>query len=501
MENRNFCSALIIFWLSLSNFFCAIKAESPFYPYWPRTRYQAQSFMYTRPLAQNIALQQALWHSIAYDKHGCHCAGFQIYPVYQKAIAEKKNNYYFLFDCKSELLVSGDENVNDLYIRDVRAEWLQLPSNFRGKMTICPRQCQSGVICEYHHDVEHLFNIQFLHDYWVSILAPVVYIENDMNIRQNNIANPGAQYPHDIIQAFNNPAWNFARIDGKKKCVQFGDVFVRMGKTYYNQDGFQLLFYGGFTIPTTKQQNPKYVFSPVAGFNGHWGIIFGAHTDFLLSDESCPWSASFFIALEALYLLQNSQCRTFDIICKPWSRYMLFVRRHGRFDEYYQGVNVLTRRVKVHPYTLADFACGWRVKSDWFEWELGYGIWGHGDEKIELKCNYNCPDCGQYGITGKPPAGYTHAVTASTSTIQHQAEYDKDEHGNPVFIGVADGQLDLLSAASRSALNHKIFMSFGHLHNGCCIDYVLGIGCYAEIPQWRTSLPSCGVWLKYSMTF
>lgn len=480
---------------------CSIVAESPFYPYWPRTRYQAQSFMYTRSIAQNIALQQALWHSIAYQKQGCHGAGLQIIPVVQSSTANKKNNYYFLFDCKSELLISGDDNTNDTNIRDVRAEWLQLPSDFRGKMTITPSQRQAGIIFEYHHDVGHLFNINFLDDYWISIVAPLVYIENNMMLCQWNIQHPGALYPHDIVQAFNNRQWNFARIDGKKKKVAFGDLFIRMGKTYYNQDGFQLLFYGGFTIPTTPEQNPQYILSPVAGFNGHWGIIFGAHTDFLLSEENCPWGVSFFVALEAVYLLRNSQCRTFDIICKPWSRYMLFVRRNGRADEYYPGVNVLTRRVRVCPYTLADFACGWRVKSERFEWELGYGIWGHGDEKLQLKCNYNCPYDGQYGIAGKPPAGYTQAVTASASTIQEQAPYDRNENGNPVFIGVPDSELDLLSAASRSALNHKLFMSFGHLHTGCCVDYVVGIGCYAEIPQWRTSLPSCGLWVKYSVTF
>ncbi len=61
------------------------------------------------------------------------------------------------------MLVSGDDNSNDQYIRDIRAEWLQLPANFKGTMSIVPYQRQEGVILEYHHDVEHLFGIHFLH--------------------------------------------------------------------------------------------------------------------------------------------------------------------------------------------------------------------------------------------------------------------------------------------------------------------------------------------------
>ncbi len=80
---------LLLLLLTIEGAICL--AESPFYPYWPRPLYQAQSFMYLRPLAQNIAVQQAIWHSIAYNKHGRHCAGLQIYPIAQQATATKKN--------------------------------------------------------------------------------------------------------------------------------------------------------------------------------------------------------------------------------------------------------------------------------------------------------------------------------------------------------------------------------------------------------------------------
>lgn len=242
------------------------------------------------------------------------------------------------------------------------------------------------------------------------------------------------------------------------------------------------------------------MFDPIAGYNGHWGWLAGVDMQVLLSTDDSPYSVCFFAALESVFLIHNSQYRTFDLVCKPWSRYLQYVRRHSLPDAYVPGVNVLTRKVRVHPYTLVDFACGWRVISDRLEFEIGYGIWGHGDEKIELKCGAKCPENNDYGIAGLAPVGFHEAVTASQSTIQNQAPYDHDDQGVPIFVPVTESQLDLLSAASRSALNHKIFASIGRLHHGC-LSYLYGVGIYAEIPQWRTSLQSWGIWAKYGVTF
>ena len=55
-------------WLSIIS---SMRAEAPFQPYWPHTRYQAQTFMFTRPIFDNISSWQALWHTLSY---GTACA-------------------------------------------------------------------------------------------------------------------------------------------------------------------------------------------------------------------------------------------------------------------------------------------------------------------------------------------------------------------------------------------------------------------------------------------
>ncbi len=70
----------------------------------------------------------------------------------------------------------------------------------------------------------------FCIDYWVSIVMPIVAVQQNLALQQWNIHNPSSNHPCDIIQAFNNPAWNFARMNGQKKQVAVADIFVRMGK-------------------------------------------------------------------------------------------------------------------------------------------------------------------------------------------------------------------------------------------------------------------------------
>lgn len=479
---------------------CILCAEAPFQPYWPRERYQAQSFLFTRPIFENIVAQQALWHSIIYNKQCSRCHGLQITPLYQNACGTHKNKYYWLFDCKTDLLFSGDDNINDLNIRDVRAEWFQLPSSFRGQMTFNPVEHQAGVCIEYHRDLGHCCEIDCLDNCWLSVELPIVYIKNDIGLTQWNMQHEGTVYPSTIAQSFCNPEWKFLKVCGAKHIVQPAFLNLRLGKTYYNKDKFQLLFYLGFSLPTSTSNDGSYMFYPVAGYNGHFGFIAGVHTQILLTRDDSPYSVCFFAALENLFLVPASQYRTFDLLCKPWSRYLLYIKKHSLPQAFVPGVNILTRKVRVHPYTLVDFACGWRVITNHWEFELGYGIWGHGDEKIELKCGAKCPPDNEYGIAGIPPLGYNEAVTASDSTIQNQAPYDHDEQGHPVFVPITESQLDLLSAASRSALNHKIFASIGHVDTGC-IEYLYGVGVYIEIPQWRTSLQSWGVWAKFGLVF
>ncbi len=89
-----------------------------------------QSFMFTRPIYQNIAAQNAAyWHDAVYEKIGCHLSSVQIMPMYQQSIDSHAPARYFLINQKDTLVVKGDMTLTPS-VRDVRAEWLRLPNEF-----------------------------------------------------------------------------------------------------------------------------------------------------------------------------------------------------------------------------------------------------------------------------------------------------------------------------------------------------------------------------------
>ena len=470
----------------------------------------SRSFMFTRPIYFNLARQNSLWHSIVYSKDRKDLkGGTQVQIAYQESSPLRKVARYFMPTCTNELLISGDDNTRDLNDRNVRAEWLGLPSNFRGFMTLSPQQRQYGLMLEYNQELKELFDIPFINDYWLAVQMPITHVENNLRIKQSELQNQGTD-PKDIIEAFNQTSWHFGKISPTKRSeTGVAEIVIKLGKTFMAEDHFQLVYYSGITVPTAQHQNPKYLFDPFAGNNGHFGFLAGVNMQLLLNRDPSKFAWCFFAAIETSFLARDSQTRTFDLKGKPWSRFMQFVKKGDSPTKTFPGVNVLTRKVTARPYNFVDFSTGWRIKTGKVEFEIGYSIWGHGDEELRLReqCKIGgvC-DKGEFGIaapvTDTLPDGT--AATASASTINEQATVDMDDTVHPVinkFVAIIDNDIDLKSAASASALNHKAHTSFGMVSKGENVDAIAGVGFYIEIPQKNTALKIWGFWFKAGATF
>lgn len=510
-------------------------ADSPFNPHHMSTRnYISQTYMMTRPIYQRIAAEQALWHNIVYDKKGACRSALQVTAFYGNSSPLERSSYYFMPFCSDEAIVAGDD-FHDL--RDIRAEWLQLPSDFKGYLRLKPRQRQASVLIQYNQDLKKVFNISFLSDYWVEVYLPVVYMENDLCLDQKISHFPTCSNnpngPCNLYQAFCNCDWFYLKIGGKKRTAQLAELRLRLGKAYIAKNGFELIYFSGLSIPTSKAQDPCYMFSPVTGFNGHLGMEVGFFSQILLSRDNHPYAFSLFIGLESMFLFDRMQYRTFDLISKPWSRYLLFNRRHGPPNQNIPGVNVMTRKVNVHPYNVVDFAFGGRIKTDCFEWEIGYGLWGHGKEKIEFsrKCydeRFGCKSCcmfegctqcaqgnqsacrpchrnncecteSEFGIAGTgpldPDAAMPEASTACRSTIGYKAPNDL------TFQGIKNSDYDLYSGAARSAIVNQVYASVGRLWQKEQGERFMGAGFFVDLPLKNSALEMWGFWLKGGSSF
>src|SRR5581483_6080375 len=180
--------------------------------------YSSRSFMFTKPAYYDIVQEQALWHDVVYNKKGSVLGGLQFIPFYQRSMSLNNSKKYFLINKKTELLVAGDNNIAALPVRDVRAEWLGINNGeFQGNLTINPRQEQFGFVLEYSQDLKKWLDVMFIRDMYISVIAPFCSVSNNLHLRQFNVANQGTQFPRNIIEAFNQPSWEFGKINPRSK--------------------------------------------------------------------------------------------------------------------------------------------------------------------------------------------------------------------------------------------------------------------------------------------
>ena len=452
----------------------------------------ARSFMYTKPAFYDIVMEQALWHDIAYNKKGSVEAGIQAIPFFQHSMSLDKNTRYFLMKGKEKLLVAGD-NTPFILVRDIRAEWLDLPDNFSGILSVNPKQQQKGCLFEYHQDLKKWINVMILRDMYITMLLTVSETHNSINLCQANITNPNTEFPHDIVEAFNQPSWCFSRITNTKKRVGVAELRIKIGSSYISENAFQLNYYSVIAAPTGNKQNAKIMFEPVNGNNHHLGIGAGINLQAPLNRDLTDYTFAFFVDLESVILIRNKQFRTYDLFGKPWSRFMQ-MNKPNIVDNPIDilettdlpGVNFLTQKITAKPFNVVDFALGWRMKTRLIEAEVGYGIWGHGNERTNL----NQPFTEVFGIAGSAPG-----KTASRSTIAHKAPDDLD------FVPIALTDFNPQSGESFGGFTQRAFMSLGWINKGTTTDTVLGLGASVDVPFHNSFLQLWKIWIKLSATF
>jgi hypothetical protein len=453
----------------------------------------AHSFMYTKPGYYDVIMEQALWHDIAYNKRGSVNGGLQITPFIQRSMSLPKTARYFLMKDKNDLLVSGDANTADFDTRDIRAEWIGLPSNFRGTLSMNPKQQQDGCLFEYHQDLKRWTTTRFLRDMYISISIPVSVTHNNIHFTQSGVMNPQTTFPQNILQAFDQPSWNFSRIEscGDKR-VGVAELRLKLGTSYISENSFQLNYYSVFAIPTGNKQNGEKMFQAVNGNNRHLGIGAGISLQAPMNRDLERYAFCFFVDLESVILIRNKQFRTYDLYGKPWTRFILVNKPNitppmnipATTD--LPGVNFMTQRITAKPFNVVDFAFGWRLKASVIEAELGYGIWGHGNERTDL----NQPFTHVFGIAGSAPG-----KTASKSTIAFQAPDDA------VFVPITKADLDPQSGESEGGFNNRFLFSLGWVNEQVKTSTVLGAGCSVDVPFHNSLLQLWKFWIKLSATF
>lgn len=462
----------------------------------------SQSFMFTRPAYYNIAASQAFWHNIIYCNPPEIATSWQFITFYQKSSDNPNSNKshriseYFLLPGRYQLSVKGDSLVTQVgQERDIRAEWLQLPSNFNGTFTLFPEQKQIAFLADVKQDFKSCFEPDgLLGNLWFGMSTAITSVDNDLHLRQDTIMTASNQ---TIYGSLTRPELLFGKFYSKSSSLGFAEIRFKLGTELIFRDDFQVNVHSYVMIPLAEKQNNAQIFEAIRGFNGHLGLGTVVNLQMPLSCRESSYLLSLYLDIENIFLFQNKQFRSVDIMDKPWSRYLLLNRIDGTPN--IPAINVLTQKFKVHPFNFVDVSTGLRFKQGRFEAECGYSLWAHGTEKLKLHSKFK----EEYGIAAKPgdltPEGKP--ATASKSTISHQAETDMNAKGEFIFVPIQENDLDLHSGASQETMVHRFNMALGFSQRAECGNGFFGFGAYGEFPQNNAALVQWGFWVKLGAAF
>jgi hypothetical protein len=186
--------------------------------------------------------------------------------------------------------------------------------------------------------------------------------------------------------------------------------------------------------PTGTIPKGRFAFEPIVGNGHHWelGAGFSAHYNFWHGCEDDRY-AGFFVDARVTHLFSARQRRTFDLKCKPNSRYMLAQRIGSpqlpihldnppfpaiEFQSEFSPVaNLTTFDVDVSIAVQADLVLMLNYTHEHHSFDIGYNFWGITCEKIKkAPCPTPLDDGRTWALKGD--ASVIGFVSASTNPVR-----------------------------------------------------------------------------------
>jgi len=227
------------------------------------------------------------------------------------------------------------------------------------------------------------------------------------------------------------------------------DIQAAIGWNFLNEEDYHIGINIRAAAPTGTRPLACWLFEPIIGNGKHWEVGAG------LSSHVCAWQSEdslddFCIYLDAnfTHLFNARQCRTFDLKCKPLSRYMLAQKMIApstnlfdangntpsyQFDNIFApAANLTTIPVDVSAALQADIALKFAYTHHNFQFDAGYNFWYRSCERITPRL-----DCGQCEASTWALKGdaFVYGFTLGAGSPQVAIPLSASEHDASIFCG------------------------------------------------------------------
>ena len=351
---------------------------------------------------------------------------------------------------------------------------------FQSNLTFDPRQTMAGVAFKWQQG----FTVRN-RDLYFKVSVPVIQVTNDLRFSEEVIHTGGIGGSTPVVptgavanmtEAFKQPLLQYGRIDGKQSKWGVADIEVILGVDWTKQDHCQLSTFIGLVAPTGNRPKAEYLYEAIVGNNHHWGVLLGGSSRHLWK-EGDNYTLTFLCDGDWRYLFENTQTRMFDLVDKPWGRYIyladttvtaaltgtdsLFAQPTAN-DSLVLGANFLTQEVQVKPYGafMINTALNYRHDNG-CELEGGFNFYTRQAEKVRLKNDFANPNSYGIPLLSSDVGAGNWAQTASFATIDNtQAGGDGDINqisGANIAVLITEADLDFNSASHPAVLESSFY--------------------------------------------
>ncbi|TET36291.1 hypothetical protein E3J61_00825 [Candidatus Dependentiae bacterium] len=372
---------------------------------------------------------------------------------------------------------------------DLRASHFNIFTNdgdFRSKISIRPEQTVIGV--GFHAKKSFWVDEDKGRSFYGSLSFAAERVKNNLHFFEEVLDNGGGpnllvddHVMANMTEAFMQSEWKFGKIDRQaRRRTGVADIEFKIGYEWIQQEPFHLESYLGALIPTSRKPQAEYMFDPVVGQGHHVGIIFGNHVGVeIWKDEAKDRKLRVEYSGHSQYLLRNTQCRSIDLVNKPWSRYISMYSSEAQatmastlpvannLDHNFAtpGINILTLPLKVRPGFSHNMTTAAVLKMKNWILEGGYNLYCRQAECVELECPW-CEgpaikrDDGTNGINDG--RGNTNPVRDITGNYRLENVTQNVALVNYKQNMIKSSDLDLLSATTPCTITSTIYGTVGY---------------------------------------
>jgi hypothetical protein len=388
---------------------------------------------------------------------------------------------YFMPYGKTSLYVSEYNNsvdANRVNSVDLEARNFNIETNngtFASQIIFEPEQQVAGLGIIYWQPISVFENGN--PRFWFQLSAPFEVVRNRVGMTENIINDGGGAVDaigldggprvDSMSAAFEQSTWQYGKIIDNccwLKKSGIADIEFKLGYNATCSERAQTYGYLGMVIPTGNKPTGEYLFEPMVGNNGHWGLMFGGHMSFTIWSDctDVQHRVSVEYDLNTRFLFSNHQVRTFDLYDKSWSRYMEMYANQGQAVAAAvaqdpragtSGINLMTKCVEVYAHFSTMINTALIYQWHHLMLEGGYNAYARQAEEI---CACFDDEAAIKDISGQ---GNTNILR----TMRYNAPCAAIAVDNYAAFPVAD--IDINSACHPACIAHTIYGALEYVGN------------------------------------